>query len=386
MLIDRTDCETGLPSLTLEGHNPSPLLHMKMQSELIGQLFRRFGVPKNVVQPKDVQAYQAVLEMWMASFPPVYSFDDPDKSNDVDRPWIIWHRHYLHTMAFSMVLDPIRAYLANPITQHSSAEAQRIRSDGIDYALKLLSALHPFFEHLYPRDAQFHFVLFCIFDTAAVLCSALMHDPDEIIPRRNDILAAIDKAVSMLKRLNTVTKTARTSYEVLVMVAQRIPRPATSINRAHEPSRKRQQKSKELALTPPSMNQAELAVASDPGSVDSYMSYTTPPSDTHGPYPMVPQGSSSPYMANRGEMVMYGPPGSMAPPITQAAVVHSSPAMHMPVSGMDYPTNYVDMTPPTDEYYNAVNFGTISERQLGDLATLWNYESLNLGFINPNIG
>ncbi|KAK2592054.1 hypothetical protein QQS21_010254 [Conoideocrella luteorostrata] len=382
MIIDRTDCDVGLPSLTLEGYSPSPLLHMKLQSELIGQLSTRFGSTKSVVHPGDVRNYQAMLEAWMSKFPSMYDFNDPDRVKDISRPWIVLHRHHLHTIALSMMLEPIRAYLTKPMSDQSPIEELQIRSDGVDYALRLMEALHSFFDHLYPRDAKFHFVLFSIFDTAAVLCSALMHDQDLSIPRRDEMFRAIDKAVAMLKRLNTVTKTARASYEVLVKVAQRIAQPAPAPKRQVDSTRR--QKAKELVLTPPSMSQAEAAVASDPRSVGSHLSQTTPPSEPLMYHVPVSQSASPDHYVTGGASALYAPPNTMAsvanvpammPPVTNG--------MHMNVSGVSYPSAYVNMTPPTDNLYQNVNFGTISAGELGDLAKLWNYESLNLNFINP---
>lgn len=381
MLIDRTDTDVGLPSLTLEGYTPSPLQHMKLQSELIVQLFNRFGLPKNVVRPNEVQDYQAIVDRWMSTFPSTYNVENPDKTSDVSRPWIVLHRHYLQTMAFSMMLDPIRAYLAKPMTRRSPPDELKIRSDGVGYSLRLMDALHGFFDHVYPRDAKFHFVLFCIFDTAAVLCSALMHDRDSSIPRRNEIISVIDKAVAMLKRLNTVTKTARTSYEVLVKIAQNISRPTQEMRQPNESARKRH-RVKEIALTPPSMSQAEIAVASDPGSVESHISYTTPPSDAQIYHIPASQSASPGNYGNGDGSVFYVPPVTMAP---GTMMPPSNPAQFAGTP-VDYSPPYVNMTPPTDEFYQAIdygNFGAISERDLGDLASLWNYESLNLNFINP---
>ncbi|KAG6001197.1 hypothetical protein E4U21_004618 [Claviceps maximensis] len=384
MIIDRTDCDVGLPNLTLEGYSPSPLLHIKLQSELIGNLSQRFSNPKMIVRPTDVEMYQTVVETWMRNFPPTYDLVNPDKSNDASRPWIISHRYHLHITALSMLLEPFRAYLTKPLSKHSPSDEVKIRSDGINYALRLIKSLHDFFDHVYPRDANFHFVLFCIFDTAAVLCSALMHDQDCSIPHQNDIFGEIDKAVAMLKRLNTVTKTARTSYEVLVKVAQRIPRPALAPKQRWTARQQQHSTPKDLALTPPNMSQAEFATALDPGSVGSTTSYTTPPSESLL-YQLPVSQSTSPGQYDDGTYY-YSPPVMTPPGGNNSMMVQpmhgTDMSMSMSPPGV-YPMNYVDMTPPTDDLYNNVNFGPISEQELGDLALMWNYESLNLGFINP---
>ncbi|KAG5942354.1 hypothetical protein E4U53_007256 [Claviceps sorghi] len=389
MIIDRSDCDVGLPNLTLEGYSPSPLLHIKLQSEVIGHLSNRFSNARTVVATTDVETYQTIVDTWMRNLPPTYDLVNPDKSNDASRPWIVSHRYHLHTMALSTLLEPFRAYLTKPLLKNSPTDELKIRSDGINYALRLMMSLHDFFDHVYPRDANFHFVLFCIFDTAAVLCSALMHDQDCSMPRRNDILRAVDKAVAMLKQLNTVTKTARTSYEVLVKVAQRIPRPTPAPKQrwtARQPQQQPQQQQqyslpKNVSLTPPAMNQAEWAMASDPGSVGSTVSYTTPPGDGLL-YHLPASQSTSPGQYSDGTY-MYTPPLVMAPGADGALMAQPMHGADMSLSNGGYSMNYVDMTPPTDAIYNNVDFGPISEQELGDLALMWNYESLNLGFINP---
>ncbi|EFY89237.1 hypothetical protein MAC_04618 [Metarhizium acridum CQMa 102] len=384
LLIDRTDIDVGIPSLTLEGYTPSPLQHMKLQSELITRLFNRFGLSKDVSQHGDIRAYQAIVDRWMNTFPSTYAFIDPDTSNDASRPWIVLHRHYLHTMAMSMMLDPIRAYLAKPMSKQSPSDELKIRDDGIDYSLRLLDALHGFFDHVYPRDAKFHFVLFYIFDTAAVLCSALMHDQDSSLPKRDDMLVAVDKALSMLKRLNTVTKTARTSHKVLAKIAQNISRPGQEVKLPIMPAKKRLN-DKELALTPPGMNQTEVAFASDPGTVDSHASYTTPTSDAQLYRAPVSQFTPPGHYLNIAESAGYSPP---VPSTSSGTAMPSSNTLYYNGAQLDYSTSYVNMTPPTDEAYHAIdygNFGAITEQDLDELATLWNYESLNLDFINPGV-
>ncbi|QUC21179.1 uncharacterized protein UV8b_05422 [Ustilaginoidea virens] len=394
-IVDRTDCDVGLPVLTLEGYSPSPLLHMKLFSEAIRLVSKRFGTTKNIVQPADVQEYQRILETWMSTFPPPYRFHHFDESNDSSRPWIVLHRHCLRTMSLSMMLEPFRAYLTKPMSMQSRGEELMVRSDGIDYALMLMDALHRFFDHVFPRDAEFHFVLFCIFDTAAVLCAALMHDQDLSIPRRDDMIEAIDGAVAMLKRLNNVTRTARSSYQVLVKVAGRIARPTPASRRGSDFPRPGS-KVKDLALTPPSMSKAELAVASDadPASADSHAHYTTPPNEPFMYQAPAPQSTSSSYYYNSSDgSALYAPPTTMAPMFDRSVLSQPQPFDGMPMTGygveypamyMEYPAMYMDMTTPcADDLYSAVNLGPISEGELGDLAALWNYESLNLGFINP---
>ncbi|RDA89497.1 hypothetical protein CP533_6812 [Ophiocordyceps camponoti-saundersi (nom. inval.)] len=411
MIIDRTDCDVGLPSLKLEGYSPSPLLHMKLRSELITELALNFRVPKNVVSTADVLKYQAIIEAWMSRFPPMYALEGADESSDAQRPWIVLHRHYLHTMAYSMILDPIRAYLARPATAASHPDELRIRSDGIDYSLRLMDVLYGFFDHVYPRDLKFHFVLFCIFDTAAVLCSTLMHDGDGSIPRRHDILAAVDGAVDMLRRLADVTKTARTSYDILSRVSQRVTRSAGPTLRTAENSRRRKKMMVRTApnTTPPSANSSSTPMYGDPAaaasSTSSHVSSygntaVSPPLMALSP-PIQPSTTTCPpattstlysetttYHHHHHHLHHEPPPTTEPPPsvtLTTSPVDPNNVLMtdyHHPAPPPQQP--YLTMTPPMEETFPHLEFGNITQQQLGDLATLWNYESLNLDFIDPH--
>jgi hypothetical protein len=216
------------------------MLHMKLQSQLIGQLAKRFGLPKNVVEPADIFEYQAMLEAWTQTFPPTYSLQSPDTSQDATYPWIVLHRHYLYTVAFSMLLDPVRSCFAEKISSSSPPERLRIRKDGITYALKLMGALYGFFDHVYPRDAKFHFVIFTIFDTAAVLATVILHDEDQSAPLRSEILDAIESAYEMVIRLSTALPAAITYRDILSRLRKKVMRHLRMLNPSeHEARRKR---------------------------------------------------------------------------------------------------------------------------------------------------
>ncbi|WAO83982.1 Zn(2)-C6 fungal-type domain-containing protein [Fusarium falciforme] len=366
MIIDRADCEVGLPNLGLEGMQHSPLTHMKMQSSLIRQLFGRFGLTKNVVAPADVQEYQNIIEAWIKDFPPPFNVHNPDKALDASCPWIVLHRHYLRTMAFSMLLDPIRAFLARPFTIRSSEAELQIRSDGIDYCLELMVSLRGFFDHVYPRDAKFHFVLFCIFDTSTVLCSAVLHDEHHTLPRRDDVFKAIDEAHAMLQRLRMVTKSAKTSYGILTRIVQRLPRTVVT---------------PKVATGSPSNKKARFADADAPPQTGSHQSGSPPlisPPTTTMTAPITPATAAS----SAGAPSMPSLPIASSGEISSEAYAAPAPAPYIewqPQMVAQDPTNFTTtQLPPSDAV-----FANISDEELGELASLWNYQSLDFSFINP---
>ncbi|PHH90048.1 hypothetical protein CDD83_4649 [Cordyceps sp. RAO-2017] len=226
ILIRHGDSNTKPPSLTLErypNNPPNPLLHMKLQAALIEQLAARFQAPKNVITPPEVREYQAMIEGWVSNFLPVFHWENPDTSKDKQFPWILPQRYYLYTMACLMILNPIRHYMVRSHTAELPAEELSLRETGVSYSLKLLEVLRDWVGRIYNRDGRMHFIVFSIFDTAAILCTALIKDTEHTLTERAEIYRAVRDAVSMLQRLNSISRTSRTSYGLLNRLVQRLP-------------------------------------------------------------------------------------------------------------------------------------------------------------------
>ncbi|KJZ78305.1 hypothetical protein HIM_02343 [Hirsutella minnesotensis 3608] len=409
-IINREDCTAELPSLNLESfsaHAPSPLLHMKMQSELTRQLASRFSAPKNIIKPSEVHEYQVLIEAWMRKFPPVYNFDDPDMSKDAQYPWVFPHRYYVYTMACLLILNPIRHYMVKAYTRISPSEELAIRATGVAYSLKLLRTLRSWVDRIYNRDGRLHFIVFSIFDTAAILCTAVIKDNEHTLAERDEIHSAVTDAVSMLQRLNSISKISRTSYDLLERLARRLPQ--TAISR-QDPSRKRAKVSS---------NRAQMHVEAVPASMPL-------------PRPVHSLGSGNVTASTVG----YGNQFDIAPappPILRSNCLSSEAVLRVPASMSigpindgracsDYSTCSEGTPPSMDDHmmssmstisdYSAApqmslaqavsNRGgqfppppaqdagpdfeleTVTQAQLGELAPLWNWHSENLNFTNIN--
>ncbi|KAF7555833.1 hypothetical protein G7046_g6474 [Stylonectria norvegica] len=362
LIIDRADCNPKLPDLTLEGWPYSPLAYMKLQSGLIRQIFDRFGPTKNVVTPAQIQEYQDMVETWMETFPSYLDIRDRDTSLD-HFPWVPLHRHYIRTMGYSMLLCPTKAYLARPFTIDATDAELKIRDDGLNYCLKLMDALHGFFNVVYPRDAKFHFVLFCIFDTSTVLCSAILHDEHHTLPRRDEVFKAIDEAHAMLERLNTVTKSAKTSYSVLSRIMQRLPR-TVMMPRALENPAKRPRVT-------------EISFSSQEVSPQHMLPHSASPQQV-SPHGITPQGI---------------PPQAITPPtmipqmmasgaLGDVAVLAAEP---LPFEAYAVPVplvydGWLQEVPVGEDAFHDVGFANFTDEELGEFADLWNHQPLDLGF------
>lgn len=429
MIIDRTGIDVGLPSLTLEGYDVSPLLHMRMQSELITKLSKKYGLPKNVTTPDEVQEYQSDLEEWMASFPPTYRFDNPDKSKDAMLPWCELQRHYLHTMSCSMMLDPIRAYLAKPMNRKTTPEKElQIRKDGIDYALKIMNSLYGFFDYVWPRDAKFHFVIFSIFDTAAVYSSVIMHDEDNSAPKRPEMLKAMEAALGMIKKLAGPVPAAGMYHNILTRLYKKTLRKINGVGKRLDAPRKkarvqsmvRKLEEKEQAqLSEASASSNEnLAVdqeSTSPGSSGNRSAPKTEPEPLHTQQPLVypqpppihentlhpPQQTydfdptpflndtypiQDPTLYNGAACLLDGGGGLPPPPPGGLpGELHSFGHNGFPDAGGSFGTNgefVPNMEPMPD-----MNWQPMSMEELGPLGELWRWESLDLGLVqNADLG
>lgn len=396
-IINREDCNSSLPSLTLERFSsqaPSPLLHMKMQSALTRQLASRFSAPKNIIKPSEVLEYQALIEAWILQFPPVYHLENPDESKDLRFPWIFPHRFYVNTMACLLILNPIRHYMVKSYTSDSPPEELSIRATGVFYSLKLMTTLRRWVDKIYNRDGRLHFIVFSIFDTAAILCTAIIKDSDHMMEGRDGILYAIDDAVAMLRCLNQISKTSKTSYDLLERLVRRLPSPTASRQSHSRKKAKMASKSPKPAPQPATMTPVPVhgtpSMPAASAGFSSHLEVATRPV-LRSNYVAAPQPSS---LVGDGRAYSdYSTGSESTPPSTDEPTLSSlstfSDFVPLPVEGFAQPVMGRD-----DEFSLAVaeaespdfELETVTQAQLGELAPLWNWHSENLNFVNMASG
>ncbi|RFN53099.1 hypothetical protein FIE12Z_2683 [Fusarium flagelliforme] len=340
------------------------LAHMKTQSGLIRQISGKFGHTKDITAHADVQEYQRTVETWISSFPPPLSVHNPDRSLDASCPWIVLHRHLIRTVAFTMLLQPIRGILTKPFAIRSLEAELQIRSDGIGYCLELMTSLHGLFDHVYPRDANYHFVLFCIFDISTVLCSAVLHDEQHTLPRREDVYKAIDEAHAILQSMRMVTKSAKASYGILTRIVHRLPRTSRTYGMAGKSPEAVVPQVPEAATSP----QATLPVTA-PYPHNSPPTATFSPSPINIPTPGIPSPVYS--LSNVPTMA-----GDFAAPAAYNDL--SQCGNWQPQLYMQDPATFA----PTHISTQDTMFANISDEELGELANVWNYQSLDFSFIS----
>jgi hypothetical protein len=377
-MIDHADVDVALPTLTLESVTPSPLLHMKLQAQVITRLAARFGAPKNVRTHDEILDYKAILEHWISTFPAVYSTENPDLSKDNVHPWVKSHRFYIHTMAYLMILNPIRLYMGKDFDNDSSAGDLRIREVGVYYSLRNLETTRQWTEYSSHRDGRYHFIIFSLFDTATVLATAIFKDRAKTIPRRDEILEAIQRAVMLLRRVNKLSKTAQVSYDILTRVVRRLPRPRKA-------KKARVQLAPEEETSSASTSPSNLANSVTAGSSPS-TSANTPKSAAPSieSQIMPPQHG---FESSTGEWLPPAPPPPVDMKLEQMPGHMLQPDTSMfppPVAMMPHQT---DLQPPVPDIIPSFGYDeVITDDVMGHFSMLWDHNSLSLPFVNSQMG
>lgn len=217
---DQTNMRLGLPS-RLEGNAdpevPTPIASVAYQAQIgviISPLFRELGHNNSVSLTLKIEKE---VEKWMDTFPPVLRDHRPNKDWDEKYPYVPFMRCQLNVVAYSFLLGPLKAYLigaSDPEIKGTRQESE-LRAKGVDACLDLLDAAERFYKLIYPACVKYFFILFFIFDGATVLCSALAHDLDRTLPKRDRVVLALRNSLDLLDGVSHLSQTAVISAAVL---------------------------------------------------------------------------------------------------------------------------------------------------------------------------
>jgi hypothetical protein len=229
-LIDQKNLTFKFPNLrldqsTTEPNLLSPFAHMALQAHLGRRVGTVLGEVQDVqnLSAKDVSAVESECEKFIAELPAIFRVKDPDTSHDEEHPYFVFQRHQLHCVIFVTMLDFLKPYLTRERRDKLTEKDDEFRKMGVDIALRLLRVARNLFDHEFPINAKFHMVVFSIFDTATLLCSAIIHDRDHVLPHRQEVMAVIDSSLDMLHQLSSTTKLGATSYNFLYKLVQASP-------------------------------------------------------------------------------------------------------------------------------------------------------------------
>lgn len=246
LIIDHSSSDFETPNLRMEDSDahpglPSPFTSMALQGQIAYNISSKFGDSKQNFSPEHVMLVQNEIDHWIESFPPVYRISKPDTSWDMEHSYVVLQRRQLHMTAYMMKLDPLKPYLVKKVNIATPCVENDLRALGVDCSLKLIGAARKVFDLLFPDNEKSHYVVFyvvfCAFDTAAILCSALIHDNTCTLPQRQNIREAIDEALFILEKLSDFVKIAAMSYNILSRLVVALPKssPITTLSSLESP-------------------------------------------------------------------------------------------------------------------------------------------------------
>lgn len=329
-LIDQKDLSFVFPNLRLDQcptqpNLLSPFAHIALQAHLARRVVPLMGDIQVISQlsAEQVIAVQEECQTFIEDLPPVFKMDDPDLSLDIEHPYYVFQRFQLHAVIYMTMLDFLKPYLSRDPKNPKTPYDEELRKTGVELGLKLLEVARLVFDHEFPINAKFHMVVFCIFDTATILCSAIIHDTEHVLPHRDRVMDAVESALDMLHQLSLTTKIGASSYHFLFKLVQAAP-----VLSRYSPIRKRQRR--ETSISPP-----------DP---------TTPAVAQAAPAYIVPQ----------------------AEPSTKVATTAMDPVPIMPTTD--------DLSFDLDQFLAQNPFGGSSSAALdmGGMEVIWDWEELNL--------
>jgi len=262
-LIDQKDLSFVFPNLRLdqsasEQNLLSPFAHMALQAQLARRIAPLMGDVQvvNDLSPEQIFSVLAEMYKFIDELPPVFKVDGTDFSLDEQHPYYVFQRHQLHVVIYMTMLDFLKPYLARDPRYPKTPRDAELRKLGVELALKLLDVARLLFDHEFPINAKFHMVVFCIFDTSTILCSAVIHDVHSVLPYRQKVMDAIESSLDMLHQLSLTTKLGASSYMFLYKLVHAAP-----VLSQYAPNTKRQRVPREEKS--PSGSKAPLLPASD---------------------------------------------------------------------------------------------------------------------------
>ncbi|SPQ17816.1 e0ba1df1-5ebb-44ee-a2ad-20f47573167e [Thermothielavioides terrestris] len=230
LLINHADCTVEMPTLTLENNpqrpnQPSPFRHMNLHCQLCIDMAAQLGRASDSSADKAQVAWRMkeVVDKWLANLPAEYALDAPDTRWDDEYEWVTFQRRYLHLIGYMGSFSQLRPFLTRNSSKPMSRLELSLRAAGVQACLGLMDVSWTLFENLVSIGAKFHYAIFCIFDSATVMCSAILQDEARNLPQRETVLEGIRKALRMLAEASSESKTTTALYRILKGLLVKLP-------------------------------------------------------------------------------------------------------------------------------------------------------------------
>ncbi|ROW03045.1 hypothetical protein VMCG_05703 [Cytospora schulzeri] len=229
LLIDQDDHTLEIPNGRLENINdpeiPHPLASVALQAELglhVSHLFQKMSTDYSIQLVLEIEDE---LEKWMGKFPAALRDHRPDTRWDQKHPNVPFMRCQLNIVAYAYLLAPLKPYLlstADPEVMGTQLGSD-LRIKAVNTCLDLIRTSEQFYELIYPASIKYFFIIFFMFDAATVLCSAIVHDVNHTLPKRNQCIRSLRTVQELTDAVAHRSESARLSSVLLRKLATTLP-------------------------------------------------------------------------------------------------------------------------------------------------------------------
>jgi hypothetical protein len=290
-LIAQEKCT--LPSVNLEFDPaypdiPSPVTQVKLQYQLLESISKVLPLSSRNVSCDAALAAKTKIDTWALDLPAVFQLRDPDTRYNSTHKFLARHRLQTLCIGYATASSILKPYLilSDPaLSLFETHKRVELRLAAIDTCLKLMEIAKGLFDMFIPNSPKYFQVIFVPFDTAAVLCSAVIHDKDNSLPRRAEILQAIGTALAMIRVMRPLTKTGTIIWDVLSVLILKMhltAEEAMSVDPDSMILTKERRPAKRVALqseTPPSLAEMQIPAFMPSPEATSSSSENTPEFD-----------------------------------------------------------------------------------------------------------
>lgn len=229
LLIDQDDHKLEIPDGRLENitdpEAPHPLSSVALQAGLgvhVSHLFQKLGTDTSVQLVLEIEE---VLEMWMSKFPAALRDHRPDTRWDAKYPNVPFMRCQINIIAYCYLLAPLKPYLlGNADSKIMNTQlGTDLRLKGVDTCLELMRAGEKFYDLIFPQSIKYFFIIFFLFDAATVMCSAIVHDLEYTLPKRNQCIRSLRTAQELMDGVAHLSESANISAQLLRKITATLP-------------------------------------------------------------------------------------------------------------------------------------------------------------------
>jgi len=182
---------------------------------------------------------------------------DAEEKWDAEFPYLIIQRLQLHACAWMLKMDSFKSFLTRDLAKDGPPIEREFRARGIDCALNLHKSTSKLYAFEHPIGTKFHLVAFLFFDVALLFGSAILHDKEFNLPRRPEVLLALEDLLDKFYLIGETTKSGKNAYNFLSRLVSRLKlKPGERIHSGNILA-KRVRKDDDFAM--PAASQAENA-------------------------------------------------------------------------------------------------------------------------------